>query len=290
MFFNKTENRIIGLLFDINGEQFTIEEVTQKYSKYLSKAYEKTNVNPQRELIIKNHNTAYEPHEIIEIKLDLRKSSQLTNEALIEYLQFAGQINGLVQKSIINIETIFFILNNPSYNNKFTKGYILIHQDVFDSQSFLDELNYMEKIKLYTENRYRNNSIMERYKEDFNKNIYEMFKSFLIGENIDISESPSVLRNSIMSTANEYYNKEIGFMDEKDNAFNAIKQIESDITHSIEVINTMKDAISKHKIVNSNWKELKDDAMVIVDNLLKESTEKQDELNKKKNIVKYFPK
>jgi len=290
MFLEKNENRIIGLLFNIDGEQFTIEEINKKYSKYLSKAYQKTNTVVKRELIVKNHNTAYAPHEIIEIKLDLSKSSQITNDALLEYLQFAGQINGLVEKSILNIETIFSILGNNLYNNLITKNYILIYQQVFDSQSFLDSLTYMEKLKLYTENRYRTKEIMNKYKENFNECIYLMFKEYLLENKIDISESPSVLRNLIMSTVNDYYDSEIGFTKEKEKAFNDIKYLEDNIVNELKVIENIKEAVLKYKISTTDWKELKESSLNIVNKLFLESGTQQSKINQKKNIIRYFPK
>jgi hypothetical protein len=131
---------------------------------------------------------------------------------------------------------------------------------------------------------------MDRYKEDFDNCIYELFKNYMMGEGIDISENPSILRNVIISTVNEFYGKEIGFLKEKDKALYAVQHIENELNYNLQVANIVKEAVVKHKILGENWKELKESSLSIAENLLKEAQSEIDSFNLKKNIIRYFPK
>lgn len=286
---NKISSTPIGMLHSKDGASFVIEELDVTYSKRLTNMQQKADIKQTRELAIKNNGKLFEPYELITIPFDLTKSSERSNEALLEYLGHPGNINNLILESILDTSTILAIIKNPHYNNNLTKTFLAKSQNLFESETILENLSTLEKIKFFTSNKYRTKDNMNEHKILFKSLIKEILEDYVNDRNDLLSENPSEIRASIIKTCDDFYDKELIFEDIKRSILITLSEQEAAIETEIEAINTIKEALIKYKITGENWQEKKHIANTLIDNLSNETDLKSERITKKINTIKKFP-
>ncbi len=284
-----SKNIPIGSLYAKDGALFIIEEIESTYSKSFSKLQQKAENKPDRQLVIKNNNTVFEPYEITAVAFDLNQSSDTSNDALLEYLAFGANINNLILESDIDVATIIKIMNTPKYHNELTNNYLATHQNLFLSDKIIDKLSLKEKIRLYTENKYRTKELMEEHKENFLLVVREILENFVSNKEDLISENPSDTRVNILKTCHDFYADDNFIKPEKDRVLKILEEEKKALSLRAETIDIMVDAVVKYKITGDDWQKKKDMATDIVNTLRNESKEELSKLNQKMKAVRTFP-
>lgn len=283
------ETKPIGMLYATDGAEFLVEEFTPKYSRHLSKIYKKAEREVPRQIIVKNNGTIFEPYELVKVPLDLTKSSDFSNTALLEYLNFGGNVNNLIMESILDTTTILAICENKQYQNEFTMNYLAIYQNLFVSDSLIALLSTKEKIRLYTENQKRTPDIMRDQKDNFFKLIKSIIDNYVEGTEDLISENPSDIRANIIKTCNDYYEKDISFDREKSKVLESLNEEKKKIEIEKETVSIIKDAIAKYKITGEGWQAKKEACNNIIHDINETVDDKLFKINKKIEVIRSFP-
>ena len=287
--FKENENTPVGILYAKDGAEFVIEELSQVHSRQLSKIYEQAQYKPARQLIIKNNGATFEPYEIVAVPLDLTKSSETSNLALLEYLKLGGVINKLLTESIVDTTTLLEILNTPQYRNELTLGYCALHQNMFVSEQLIDKMSVEDKLKLFTTNIYRTPEIMSSRKSEFYSLLEKVLTMYVMDEKDLISENPSELRVNIVKTCNTYYDKDVSIQTVKNKILLVLNEKEDDANTKLEAVQIIKEAVSKYKITGDNWKEKKESIQILCDKMQLDSELELETIQKKINTIKNFP-
>ena len=284
-----SKNVPIGSLYAKDGALFIIEEIENTYSKSFSKLQQTAENRPDRQLVIKNNNTVFEPYELTAVALDLNQSSDISNDALLEYLAFGGNINNLILESVIDVATILKITDTPKYHNEFTNSYLATHQNLFLSDKLIERLTLKERIRLYTENKYRTKELMQEHKEAFLLMTREILDSFIYGKEDLVTENPSDTRVNILKTCHDFYADDNFIKPEKDRIIKILEEEKKQISLRAETIDIMVDAVVKYKITGDDWQIKKDMATNIVNGLKNDVKEQLSEINSKMKTVRTFP-
>ena len=284
-----SSNIPIGSLFAKDGAQFIIEEVDATYSRSFSKIKEKADIHSERQLIIKNNNTVFEPYEITAVPLDLHKSSSVSNEALLEYLSFGGNVNNLILESDLDAATIMKIIETPKYRNEFTLSYLAVNQNLFVSDNLVNSLGTQEKLRLYTENKHRTVEIMEDYKSDFKTLIDTILNEYISGKSDYISENPSDIRIKISKTMHDFYQDDSVIQEPKDTTLRLLEKERNKVREKIETVEVLKQAVSKYKITGDGWQEKKQLANDMIADIENENNEILNKINNQIKTIRTFP-
>lgn len=285
----KNTNTPIGMLYAKDGAEFVIEEIITNNSRSLSKIYEKVEYIPNRQLIIKNNGAIFEPYELVNVQLDLTKSSDTSNSALLEYLNYGTNINRLITESILDVTTMLEIINNPRYKNELTNMHLATYQNLFLSEQLLKTLSLKEKIEFYTNNVHRTKDLMKEHENNFNNCIKELLFLFLDNKDDSIIENPSPLRVAIVKTCNEFYEKNVSFKSVKDELLSILNNKKESETLRSETISIFYEAISKYKITGEGWQGKKDAAKELCDELETKNKKELELINYQIDVIKNFP-
>jgi len=286
---NKVSTTPIGMLYAKDGAVFVIEEIEAVYSKKLTKMQQKADSKPSRQLAIKNNGTVFEPYEIISIPFDLTKSSDVSNECLLEYLGHAGNINNLIMESTLDVNTILSIMNNVQYKNDLTNNFLAINQNLFLSEALIDKFSLKEKIRFFTENKYRTKDNMEENKSKFLSSIDEILSNYVENKEDLISKNPSELRTSIIKTCDEFFEKDISFNSTKEKLLADLNAKRESAETELATVGVIKEAILKYKITGENWQSKKQMANSMILEMEETAQQKINEYNKKVEIISKFP-
>ena len=286
---NKLSTIPVGMLYAKDGAVFVIEEVEAVYSKKLTKIQQKAESKQTRQLTIKNNGTIFEPYEIISIPLDLTQSSDASNQCLLEFLGHAGNINNLILESILDTTTILNIMNSTQYKNELTNGLLAISQNLFLSEALIEKLSHKEKIRFFTENKYRTKDNMKEHKKKFT----DLIKTTLINYAEDredlVSENPSELRAAIIKTYDEFYDKNISLAEIKTEIIEALTEKKNSSEVEIATVQIIKDAVAKYKITGENWQSKKQMANSLIEEMETSAQSKIDKYTKKIETINKFP-
>lgn len=284
-----SKNIPIGSLYAKDGALFIIEEIENTYSRSFSKLQQTAENRPDRQLVIKNNNTVFEPYELTAVAFDLNQSSDISNDALLEYLSFGGNVNNLILESVIDVATMMKIMNTPQYHNEFTNNYLATHQNLFLSDKLIEKLTLREKIRLYTENKYRTKELMEEHKEAFLLVVREILDNFISEQEDLVSENPSDIRVNILKTCHDFFADDNFIKPEKDRVIKILEEEKKSLSLRAETIDIMIDAVVKYKITGDDWQTKKDMATNIVHTLKDENKAKLSEINSKIKTIRTFP-
>lgn len=279
----------IGMLYATDGAEFIVEEFTPKYSRHISKIYKKAERDVPRQILVKNNGTIFEPYELVKVPLDLTKSSDFSNAALLEYLNFGGNVNNLIMESILDTTTILAICENKQYQNEFTMNYLAIYQNMFVSDNLISLLSTRQKIRLYTENQRRTPDIMKDQKENFFKLIKDILNNYAEDLEDLVSENPSDIRANIIKTCNDYYEKDISFDREKSKILELLYEEKKKIEVEKETVFIIKDAVAKYKITGEGWQTKKEACNNLIHEINETVEDKLFKINKKIEVIRNFP-
>lgn len=286
---NKVSTTPIGMLHAKDGATFVIEEVEAIYSKKLTKMQKKAESKQTRQLVIKNNGTIFEPYEIISIPFDLTQSSDVSNDSLLEYLGHAGNINNLIMESILDVNTILNIMNNPQYKNDLTNNFLAINQNLFSSEVLIEKLSLKEKLRFFTENKYRTKENMKANKTKFTSLIEQILLDYLEDNENLVSENPSELRSAIIKTCDDFFEKDISFNPIKENLLAGLSAKKESAKTELETVWVIKEAITKYKITGENWQSKKQMANSMIAEMEEAATNKINTYDKKVETISKFP-
>lgn len=243
----KETTNIIGMLYGQKGEELVVEEITPGQSRRLSKMYEKINDSPEKKIMITQNGALVEPYQIVHIPLDLTKSSDRTNENLLDYLKYGSLINQLIQNSTVDTTSVLRIMETEQYRNEFTYSYLAVYQNIFLSDKCISLFPFVERLRFYTKNIHRTQEIMAERRDEFFAIIEQLLQNYADGTDNLAEENPSDIRVDIINTCNTYYSKDISFSDIKKKIVDIPKQRLLSLEQDIEALQRTEELISKYQ-------------------------------------------
>lgn len=162
--FKRNKEDLIGNIYDVNGNIYSLYESQEKLNKKYEALYEKMNISPKRNVVLRQGDSLVEQEYAVKIKFDFRESTRKVNIAFLsEFLVFPHLVQQLVERSILTMDMINYIWENDFLKTEFIKNAILAYQDVFD-EDFIRTLKYNQLWIVITHNTHRSIEKLKPYR------------------------------------------------------------------------------------------------------------------------------
>lgn len=199
--FTKTKREILGQLYIENGIIYTLE--IEKVTSLMNKSLVREAI-----YVFKGKEKIYS-WNIDKIKMDLRNSDyDIVMKFIKEYLKYPTTLRDCLRKSIFANESLEYIWDS-GLGSEAVKESILIYQDAFTMNEFIENLSSERIWMVLTQNIFRNANNMGLYRECFKEITSEYMVKYLSNDNIEKYERVyGEWRDLTLKTFEDFYSKE----------------------------------------------------------------------------------
>ena len=228
-------NKIYGYVISSDGTEFKIVErktnLERRVNKLKSKL-EDNNIELEPVLCLYGGGEYLDVEDILSISFKFDEEHPETGSInFLKMLKFSYNISAVISHSTFNSIMLKYIMNDE--NKLLTPALateIVRSQNVFLIDSFIDKFSIPDKVILFTENPYRTESNMQKYKENIIDTIKFILKNNIEGNTIfeykeyDLLDGDSELRVAIDRLNSDYFENSLNLYEIYDELIETLEE------------------------------------------------------------------